>query len=276
MNTRAAEVAVAKRASRKQAKTKRASAKRTAGRAVPRRSARKTSKPAAKAKRRKSTASTSRKRTAKTTRKKTTTTARRKTASRAAASRGRRAAAARKKPSTLASAAQAVRGAAAGMIAVVSRRLPGGSSAPPDAIELLENDHRRMEQLLAEGEDTTEAAVKRRATLLETLVSELNLHELIEERVLYPALQAHPEARDIVLEGFQEHHVADLIVAELKQVSEGDERWGAKFKVLKENIEHHIEEEEGEMFRKARQIFSREELRELGERMAELKATQKP
>jgi hypothetical protein len=161
------------------------------------------------------------------------------------------------------------------MIATISRRLPGGSSAPPDAIEMLEADHRRMEALLAQGEETTEAAVKRRTELLDTIVAELTVHELVEERVLYPALQAHPEARDIVLEGFQEHHVADLIVSELQQVAKDDERWGAKFKVLKENIEHHIQEEEGEMFRTARGIFSREELQALAAEMAELKAARK-
>jgi hypothetical protein len=85
--------------------------------------------------------------------------------------------------------------------------------------------------------------------------------------VLYPALQSHPQARDIVLEGFEEHHVADLIVNELHEVATDDEQWGAKFKVLKENIEHHIQEEEGEMFRAARGIFSRDELRDLGARM---------
>jgi hypothetical protein len=59
-------------------------------------------------------------------------------------------------------------------------------------------------------------------------------------RSFYPALRAHPEAKDIVLEGYQEHHVADLIVKELHAVQKDDEQWGAKFKVLKENIEHHI------------------------------------
>jgi hypothetical protein len=70
-----------------------------------------------------------------------------------------------------------------------------------------------------------------------------------EEKILYPALQSHPAAHEIVLEGFEEHHAADLIVKELQDVATNDEQWGAKFKVLKENIEHHIKEEEGQMFR---------------------------
>jgi hemerythrin-like domain-containing protein len=162
-------------------------------------------------------------------------------------------------------------GAFAGAVAAVANRLPW-SSEGVDPIALLETDHRRFEDLLKKGEDTTERGVKTRTELLDTLTAALNVHELIEEKVLYPALKAHPEAKDIVLEGFQEHHVADLIVQELHTLAKDDEQWGAKFKVLKESIEHHIEEEEGQMFRTARGVLSREELQELGTRMAEMKA----
>ena len=182
---------------------------------------------------------------------------------------------ARKKPAGKRDAAQPaatgtistlVRGTVAGAVAAVSNTL-GSGDAQPDAIEILEREHREFEAILKQGEETTERARKTRRELLDRLTTLLNAHELMEEKVLYPALQAHPQARDIVLEGYEEHHVADLIVAELHKVATDDEAWGAKFKVLKENIEHHIEEEEGEMFRLARGIFSRDELRELAERM---------
>ena len=156
----------------------------------------------------------------------------------------------------------------AGAVASVTRRMPGEL----DAIALLEADHRRLEALLEQGAKTTERAGKTRGELLRTLESELNAHELIEEKILYPALEAHPEARDIVLEGFEEHHVADLILAELRDVARNDEQWGAKFKVLKENIEHHIQEEEGTMLRTARGVFSRDELQAMGARMRTMKA----
>jgi hypothetical protein len=159
----------------------------------------------------------------------------------------------------------------AGAVAAVADRLPW-SSGEPDAITLLETDHRRLEDLLKQGDETTERAVKGRAELLEALTAELTVHELIEERVLYPALKTHAEAREIVLEGYQEHHIADIIVKELHQVAKDDEQWGAKFKVLKENLEHHIEEEEGEMFRTARSVLSHDELHALGARMAAMKA----
>ena len=202
--------------------------------------------------------------------KKSRKAAARKTGARAAAARSTR----RKptpKPSRLAAAATLVRGAAAGAVVAVAERLPWGKNEN-DPIVLLETDHRRFENLLKQGEDTTERAAKRRTQLLNTLTAELNVHEAIEEKILYPALKPHAEARAIVLEGYQEHHVADLIVKELHQLARDDEKWGAKFKVLKENIEHHIEEEEGEMFRTARAVLGREELDDLGRRMKALRA----
>jgi hypothetical protein len=196
--------------------------------------------------------------------------ARKKTAARASASRSTRKERVAK-PSRVASAAAMARGAVAGAVAAVTKRLPW-SSSDEDAIALLEKDHRRFEELLKRGEETTERAVKGRTEVLNTLTTELNLHELVEEKVLYPALKAHPEARDIVLEGYQEHHVADLLTRELHGLPADDEQWGAKFKVLKESLEHHIKEEEGDMFRKARGIFSRDDLRRLGAEMARMKA----
>lgn len=159
-----------------------------------------------------------------------------------------------------------MRGSVAKAVNAVAGALPWAGSEP-DAIEILERDHRRFEELLRKGEDTTEQARSTRRELLDTLTRELNAHELMEEKVFYPALKSHPQARALVLEGYQEHHVADVIVAELEQVATNDEQWAAKFKVLKENLEHHIQEEEGEMFRAARGIFSKEELKALGQRM---------
>jgi hypothetical protein len=171
----------------------------------------------------------------------------------------------------IASAATAITGTMKGAVAAVKKRLPGAAT-PTDALTLLETDHRRLEALLRQGEETTERAVKGRADLLRTIVSALTVHERIEEQLLYPALEKYPEAHAIVLEGFQEHHVADLIVGELEDVATDDEQWAAKFKVLKENIEHHIQEEEGPMFRTARGVMPADELELLGARMAKMKA----
>jgi hemerythrin-like domain-containing protein len=178
-----------------------------------------------------------------------------------------------KEPTTTAKATAAVKGVVKGAVAAVTQRMPG---ADTDAITLLINDHRELQDLLKRGEETGERAGRERTSLLDTIAAKLTVHETIEEKVLYPALEAHPETHDIVLEGFQEHHVADLIVKELYDTSTTAEEWAAKFKVLKENIEHHIDEEEGEMFRSARGVMSQEELVELGVRMAKMKADLEP
>lgn len=137
-----------------------------------------------------------------------------------------------------------------------------------DAITMLKADHDKVKKLLGELETTTQRGVKTRAELFSMIKGELTIHEIIEEEVFYPALKAHPKARDIVLEGFEEHHVVDVLMAELEDLDVTDESWGAKAKVMQENVEHHIEEEEGEMFKTARQVFDRAELDALGERMA--------
>jgi len=141
-----------------------------------------------------------------------------------------------------------------------------------DGLTLLERDHRVLESLLKQAVETDEHAPADRSAALARLAQQLSTHELMEEKVLYPALKSHAEAKDIVLEGYQEHHVADLVMNELREMPPTDERWGAKLKVLKENIEHHIEEEEGEMFKTARSILSDEQLEALGSQMQELKA----
>jgi len=178
---------------------------------------------------------------------------------------------ARRKATRRETAAAMIRGVAAEAAVAVTRRIPWAKNEN-DPFVLLETDHRRFEDLLKRGEESTERAVKLRRELLETLTAELNVHEAIEEKVLYPALKSHPETRDIVLEGYQEHHVADVIVKELHAVAADDEKWGAKFKVLKESLEHHIEEEEGKMFRLARGVMEREELNDLGAQMKALRA----
>ena len=140
-----------------------------------------------------------------------------------------------------------------------------------DALKLLKQDHELVKRLLAEGDELTERAEKGRKELLTRLKSELEVHERIEEEVLYPALRDHPKSEEIAYEGFEEHHVVDTIMSELENTPVSDPEWKAKFTVAKENLEHHIEEEEGEMFRLTRQLFSEEELEQMGRRMEEIK-----
>lgn len=144
-----------------------------------------------------------------------------------------------------------------------------------NAITLLKQDHRKIKKLLAKGEATTERARKTRTELYDELKQLLTIHERIEEEVLYPALKAHPKARDLALEGYEEHHVVDLVLQELDATPVGDEKWAARFKVAKENVEHHIEEEEGTMFPAAQRAFERADLERMGARMEEIQSLAK-
>jgi len=144
-----------------------------------------------------------------------------------------------------------------------------------DAISLLKQDHKTMKKIMEDIDATTERGVKTREDLLAKMKQELTLHERIEEEVFYPALREHKKAKDIVLEAYEEHHAVDTLLEELEAVPFDDETWSAKFTVIKENIEHHIEEEEGEMFDKARQVLDGDELEDLGARMQQMKDEQK-
>jgi hypothetical protein len=135
------------------------------------------------------------------------------------------------------------------------------------ALTLLTEDHEKVKKLLDELEATTERGVKTREELFTKIKRELTVHEIIEEEIFYPALKQHPRAKEIVLEGYEEHDVVDTLMGELSALPYDDETWGPKAKVMKENIEHHIQEEEGEMFEKARLVFDRAELNDLGEVM---------
>jgi hemerythrin-like domain-containing protein len=136
-----------------------------------------------------------------------------------------------------------------------------------DAVQLLKQDHDKVKRILEDLDSTTERGVKTREELFTKVKRELEVHESIEEEIFYPALKQHPKSKELVLEAYEEHHVVNMVMAEIGDVPFDDETWGAKCTVMKENVEHHIEEEEGEMFKQARQVFSREELEELGVRM---------
>jgi hemerythrin-like domain-containing protein len=103
------------------------------------------------------------------------------------------------------------------------------------------------------------------------LKAELDIHAIIEEEILYPVLKDTKEAREITLEAYEEHRLVKQLLAELEAEPKDTEEWTAKFSVLKENIEHHVEEEEGEMFKKARVALSEEEIETLGDRLQKAK-----
>jgi hemerythrin superfamily protein len=139
---------------------------------------------------------------------------------------------------------------------------------------LLKSDHKKVAGILEKIDATTERGVKTREELFGQLKTELDVHARIEETIFYPALKEADETRDITLEAFEEHRLVKQLLGELAALGKDQEEWTAKFTVLKENVEHHVEEEEGEMFTKARKVLSEEEADALGTRMEAAKEEQ--
>jgi hemerythrin superfamily protein len=147
-----------------------------------------------------------------------------------------------------------------------------------DAIVMLKADHKEVRGLFREFQkpSTTPA---RKGRLVEQIIELLTVHTYIENEVMYPRVQALlPELEQDVLESFEEHHVADLLITELVTMSPSDERFEAKATVLIENVTHHMEEEEQEWFPKVREGLSRTQLRELGDELdaAKKRAPRRP
>ena len=148
-----------------------------------------------------------------------------------------------------------------------------------DAIALLKEDHKKVKGLLSQLEKTTERGADRRKTLLARIEEEITAHTTIEEEIFYPAYRdavRKKDDRELYQEALEEHHVVDLVMPEIKEADPAGEVFGAKAKVLKELIEHHAEEEEKEMFPRARKALGAAELKELGARMAARKRALKP
>lgn len=144
-----------------------------------------------------------------------------------------------------------------------------------NAFELLKKDHEKVSGIFEKLDKTTERGVKTREELFTQLKTELDIHAQIEEQMLYPLLKEAKETHEITLEAVEEHNVVKQLLSELDELSKDDETWGAKLTVLKENVEHHVEEEEEEMFKDARKVLSKEQLEELGTRMQEAKEQKK-
>ena len=140
-----------------------------------------------------------------------------------------------------------------------------------NALEMLKKDHDTVKEILDQLEDTTERATKKRTELFAKLKEELTDHETIEEEIFYPALLEFEKAREIVNEAYEEHQLVDYVLEDMSELSPSDEAWTAKLSVAKENILHHIKEEEGEMFKRARQALGKDQLEELAVQMEERK-----
>ncbi|HEU4715041.1 MAG TPA: hemerythrin domain-containing protein [Pyrinomonadaceae bacterium] len=133
-----------------------------------------------------------------------------------------------------------------------------------DAFSLLKEDHRKVEELFKQLESATG---KKKLSVFEQIKTELELHTHIEEKILYPALEEPKETHDLTLEAYEEHDVVKRLLRELGRAKTADDEWEAKAKVLQENVEHHVEEEENELFKKAAAALGQEEIEALGEEL---------
>ena len=135
-----------------------------------------------------------------------------------------------------------------------------------DAIELLKDDHKTVEKIFTAMESKDD-----RQRLFPELDRELSVHAEIEEKIFYPAAKEAEPTRDLVLESIEEHKQIKMVLADLEQTDKTTDEWGAALKVLKEDVMHHVGEEEDELFPKVKKILSKEHLEDLGSRMEKLK-----
>lgn len=143
-----------------------------------------------------------------------------------------------------------------------------------NAIELLVHDHETVKKLLNELSETTERALKKRSELLGRLELELVLHTAIEEDIFYPAIRESGGKEELKMyyEAKEEHRTVDsLVLPDLKRTRPDTVQFAGRVKVLKELLEHHIEEEEGELFPRARQLLDAAALKQLGQAMQQHK-----
>src|SRR5438067_6480213 len=138
-----------------------------------------------------------------------------------------------------------------------------------DAISLLKNDHRKVEKIFSE----IEKGNGNRAQLFKELATELTVHAEIEEKLFYPAAKDADPTKDLVLEAYEEHKQVKMVLGDLEKADKNTEHWMAGLKVLMEDVQHHVGEEENELFPKVKdKVLSKEELDDLGKRMEAMKA----
>jgi len=146
-----------------------------------------------------------------------------------------------------------------------------------NAIDLLKSQHREVSKLFSKIEKTKEASDK--AELFNEIADKLAVHAAIEEHHFYPAVKAK-RTEDILLESLEEHLGIKRVIADLMEVDAEDETFDAKVKVLKEQVEHHVEEEESDLFPKVKRLFDKDQLEAMGQEMsaeqAELEAEGEP
>jgi hemerythrin-like domain-containing protein len=139
-----------------------------------------------------------------------------------------------------------------------------------NAIDLLKQDHKEARGLMDQIE-TADKGDRSAKDLFMQLKHALTLHTQIEEKIFYPALRDHEETSDMIPESLREHEEVDKILAEMTALNPRNDEFMDKLTELRDSVEHHVDEEENEMFPKAEKVLGRERLMEMGRQMQEMK-----
>ena len=140
-----------------------------------------------------------------------------------------------------------------------------------DALKLLEQDHRKVKILFGEAKDAKDFTQKKQ--IFDKIDTELEIHTYIEETVFYPAIETRDEFKEMVAEALQEHEEAKTLIDELEDLNAEEDEFNSTLDELIEAVEHHVEEEEGEMFPKIRELFDQGQLDQLGQEMESAKGS---
>jgi RNA binding exosome subunit len=143
------------------------------------------------------------------------------------------------------------------------RQAGGSKGGPVNVFDHLIKEHDQAKQLMEQLKE------KPRKRDFEQLKQALEQHIGGEEKVVYKAMDKHPELHAHVLESIEEHRVVKRLLNEISRLEPREEKWQAKFKVLKEAVEHHVEEEEGSIFPEARELMDGEKAEELDSKYSE-------
>jgi hemerythrin superfamily protein len=140
-----------------------------------------------------------------------------------------------------------------------------------DIFDVITTDHEKVKKILDQMQHTTPRGGKRREQLLHSLSESLLPHMYAEEQYFYQILLDETDEKELSFEAIEEHRAAKMVFADLQEAAPDDPRWAARCKVLKELIEHHIEEEESEVFEVAREVFEGERVASAAKRFKEMK-----
>lgn len=141
-----------------------------------------------------------------------------------------------------------------------------------DILTLLKKDHQQVKELFDSIEATGEKAYKKKAAIFEKIDAGLSLHAEIEETIIYPVIEKFKETKSITMESYEEHKLVKQLLAEINNTQPQNANWQAKLTVLKELVEHHVKEEENDLFPKVKKVISLDERKLMGEKMEEMQA----